>query len=504
MNDQQVEALLQENERLKQENKLLRQKIDLLSRRIFGRKSEELNPNQLELLMGMVEDSETPMASGDAATPEAARPARRKPSPRKPRYPVDLPIASTTVIDPDPVSANPDAWRQIGEECTELLDFEPGQFVRRQIIRRKYVRRSDPDAAPVIAPLPARAVERGQFAPGLQAHVLVSKYQDHLPLYRQEKIFASRYRVHLPRQTLARTVEAAAFWFKPVVEHILTKQLAGGYVQIDETPVKYLEPGSGKTAQGYLWAIHTPGGDTSYRWSDGRGHEHLLKLLPESFRGIIQCDGYGAYRTLLKHREDAALAGCWAHLRRKFHDAAQVKDAPSRNAWILRQIQHLYLIEKRLRDSRAGPARRQAVRAAESRPILTRLKRLFDHLLNSRAHRPQSPTGKALGYALGQWSYLEVFVENGRLEIDNNLVENAIRPTALGRKNWMFIGAEDAGWRSAVMYSIIQSCRNHGVDPYAYIKDVLDRLPSATNHQIPEFTPKAWAAAQSQPISLAS
>ncbi|NJN05528.1 MAG: IS66 family transposase [Rhodobacteraceae bacterium] len=345
-------------------------------------------------------------------------------------------------------------------------------------------------------------LERGILAPGLLAHILVSKYMDHLPLHRQESIFDQRHGVYLPRQTLARGVELAADWLKPVVNHILAEQLSSGYVQIDETPVKYLSPGRGQTAQGYFWTVKTPYGDTVYHWTPGRGHESLLSILPESFSGTVQCDGYGAYRTMLNKRPGVRLAGCWAHVRRKFHDAFEQKEAPVRSAWVLRQIGHLYAIERRLRQSRAGPSLRAAVRAAETRPIFNRLQRLFITIKNQ--HRPQSLMGKAITYALGQWELLVVCIEDGRLEIDNNQVENAIRPTALGRKNWLFIGAEEAGWRSAVIYSIIQSCKAHGVEPYAYLKDVLTRLPSMTNHQIPTITPKAWAAARRESIRLAS
>ena len=164
-----------------------------------------------------------------------------------------------------------------------------------------------------------------------------------------------------------------------------------------------------------------------------------------------------------------------------------------RAARILRQIGHLYDIERELRESRAGPRLREAVRHSRSRPILERLHRTFVRLQHRRHHLPKSLLGKALTYALGQWSMLTVFVEDGRIEIDNNLCENAIRPTAVGKKNWLFIGAEDAGWPSAVIYSVITSCRNRGIDPYAYLRDVLTRLPTMTNHQIPKITPAAWA-----------
>ena len=500
MRDPQVKELQQEVERLRRENELLRQKLDLLIRRVFGRKSEQLDAGQLELLLGDLDKPSPLSASVVAAPPEAEPTPRRKSSPRPPRCPEHLPV-ETEVIDPAPVQGNPDAWRQIGEEVSEQLDYEPGRFLRRRTVRRVWVKRQDPDGVPVIAPLPAKLLERGLLAPGLLAHVLVSKYSDHQPLCRQERIFQERHGVYLPRQTLARGVELAADWLRPVVQEIMREQLAGGYVQIDETPVKYLAPGQGQTSQGYFWTVHVPGGDTVYHWTAGRGHEHLLAILPESYRGIVQCDAYGAYRTMLKKRDGVDLAGCWAHARRKFHEAAEQKEALPRNGWILRQISHLYAIERKLRESRAGPDLRQAVRAAESRPILCRLKRLLTRLQPQPL--PQSLTGQAISYALGQWDLLEVYLEHGQLEIDNNLVENAIRPTAVGRKNWLFIGAEEAGWRSAVIYSLIQSCRTYGIEPFAYLKDVLTRLPAMTNHQIPSLTPRAWAQSR-QSLARAS
>ncbi|MEC5129024.1 IS66 family transposase [Verrucomicrobiales bacterium BCK34] len=187
------------------------------------------------------------------------------------------------------------------------------------------------------------------------------------------------------------------------------------------------------------------------------------------------------------------LAGCWAHARRKFHEAFLQGEAKQRAAWLLRQIGHLYTIERELRESRAGPRLREAMRQSRSRPILERIHRALHLFQQSRKHLPKSLMGKALHYALGQWPMLTAYLRNGLVEIDNNLCENAIRPTAVGKKNWLFIGAEEAGWRSAVIYSIIASCRSRGIDPYAYIKDVLTRLPTMTNHQIVQITPEAWA-----------
>jgi hypothetical protein len=349
----------------------------------------------------------------------------------------------------------------------------------------------------VIAALPERLLDRSLPAPGLLAQIVVAKYCDHLPLYRQEQIYQQRHGVHLPRQSLTRWVELAADWLKPIYEHIRTGVMGGGYVQVDETPVDYLAPGHGTTKQGYLWTCSRPGGDVFYRWETSRAAECLGNIIPVDFKGTVQCDGYSAYRAFANRRHGTIeLAGCWAHARRKFHEA--LEQSPKTAGWMMRQIQHLYQVEARLREQRVGPRLREAVRAHESRPIVQRLQRALIALKSGRRHLPQSLLGIALDYALGQWKTLEVYLADGRVEIDNNLVENAIRPTALGKKNWLFIGEAGAGDRGAILYTIIECCRRRGVDPYAYLRDVLTRLPRMTNHQIPEVTPTTWAKAQTQ------
>lgn len=478
------------------ENLLLRQKIDALARRIFGVSSEALDPAQLQLLLQLPEL--TPVENPAITQPEpmVAVPKDRKQR-KAPRLPENLPVVEE-VIDPEPVKEQPENWRLIGQEVSEQLDYEPGRFLRRRTIRRKYVHRTQADAVPIIAPLPECLQERGLAAPGLLAHVLVSKYCDHLPLYRQEQIFAQRYKINLPRQTLARWVELAADWLKPIYEHIRTGVMAGGYVQVDETPVNYLEPGNGKTKQGYLWTGSRPGGDVFFRWETSRSAACLNNIIPVNFTGTIQCDGYAAYRAFATEREGTvALAGCWAHVRRKFFES--LESSPRSAAWIMRQLQHLYLIESRLRQKKAGPRLRQALRAHQSRPIVNRLERVLVRFKSSGRYLPQSPIGSAIDYALGQWASLQVYLDDGRVEIDNNLVENAIRPTAIGKKNWLFFGEADAGERSAILYTIIESCRRRGIDPYAYLREVLTRLPRMTNWQIPEVIPAAWGKAPLQP-----
>jgi transposase len=504
--EEQLARVSRDLKEAREENRLLRQKLDIVLRRMFGAKSEQLDPAQLELLL-----SDPGEAPGKAPAPAivvaelvGAESVAKKPRPpRRPRMPEDLPVIEE-VIQPAPVEACPDAWRRIGEEVSEQLDYEPGRFLCRRTIRPKYVKYAEPELAPVIAPLPPRLQDRGLYAPGLLTHIVIGKYADHLPLYRQEQIFKQRYGVDLPRQSLCRAVEMVADWLKPIVAEMQREMFTRGYLQIDETPIKYLDPGRGKAAQGYLWACHEPGGDTVYHWYAGRGQNCLKDLMPENFSGWLQCDAYPVYQAFARKHDDIELAGCWAHARRYFKEALDRGEATMRTAWVLRQIAQLYRIEEGLRKSRAGPALREAIRQSESRPIILRLRRAFDRFQQSHRHPPQSLLGKAINYALSFWQPLCAWLDDGRIEIDNNLVENAIRPTALGKKNWMFFGAEGAGWRSAVIYSIMTSCRGRGIDPYAYLKDVLERLPAMTNHQIPSITPAAWAAEQMQSTKLAS
>ena len=485
-----LEAALEDS---RKENALLRQKIDALVARVFGASSESIDPGQLELLLADGHQATaTPVVQPLPALPEVR--ASRSRRERTTRLPENLPVIEQ-ILDPEPVQAQPEQWRCIGEEVNEQLDYEPGRFLRRRTIRRKYVHRTDRDLSPIIAPLPESLQERCLAAPGLLAHLLVSKYCDHLPLYRQEHIFARRHDVHLPRQTLARWVELAADWLKPIYQTIRTGVMAGGYVQIDETPIRYLAPGHGQTKQGYLWTAHRPRGDVLYRWETSRAATCLENLVPVDFTGTIQCDGYAGYGAFADRREQTiTLAGCWAHVRRKFHDA--FKQSPRTTGWLLRQLQHLYRIEAELREQRAGPGLRVAMRAHQSQPIIRRLKKALVRLKISGRYLPQSLLGQAIDYTLDQWPALEVYLEDGRVEIDNNLVENAIRPTAIGKKNWLFIGDAGAGERSAIIYTVIESCRRRGIDPLAYLRDVLTRLPHMTNRQIPEVTPEAWAKAR--------
>jgi transposase len=501
---QQLEAALQVIASLRQENQLLREKVNLLVRRVFGSSSEKMDLAQLQLLLAGVE-LVAPAAEpqGEVPPAKAQNPAPRKP--KTPRLPDNLPVVEE-IVDPEPVKAAPEQWRQIGQEVSEQLDYEPARYFRRRLVRRTYVPkapRADAENVPVTAPLPSTLQERCIATPALLASVIIQKYCDHLPLYRQEQILARRFGINVPRQTLARGVELAAGWLRPLYQQIKTGVMAGGYVQLDETPIDYLEPGAGRTLKGYFWTGSRPGGDVFFDWHARRRGECLDAVVPVDFQGTVQCDGYAAYDRLAARPGQAIkLANCWAHVRRKFNEA--LEGTPRTGGWMIKQIQLLYRIESGLRQAKAGPALRQAVRASQSRPIVERIKKGCAVLLETKRFLPKSAISQAMEYAKGLMPGLEVYLEDGRVEIDNNSVENAIRPTALGKKNWLFIGEADAGDRGAILYTIIESCRRRGVEPFAYLKDVLTRLPQMTNKQVPELLPAVWGKPAEESLRKAS
>ena len=273
-------------------------------------------------------------------------------------------------------------------------------------------------------------------------------------------------------------------------------QLASGYVQLDETPVRFLSEKPGKPGKGYLWVSNAPRGDTVFH-----GHPDVDTIIcsagcPLTLNCIIQTDEYKPYDKLAADFKVPAHVHSWAHVLRRFYQALEAGEHTVRNRWILHQIGQPYHVESRLRQQHASPALRAVVPSWQSRPILDCLFVVFDCMLKSGTYKPKTIAGSAIAYALRQREGLQVYIDQGQVEIDNNLVENAIRPAALDRKNWLFIGDEDAGWRSAVIYSILQSCKTQGIDPYTYLKDVLERLPHMTIKDIDQVTPAAWAKAR--------
>jgi len=469
---------------LSAENKLLQQKLQLLLRRLFGRKSEKIDPRQLELLLGYVATA-TP---DDEDDPPPSPPRPRAPRDRQPRLPEHLPVEEI-VIDPEAVQLNPTAYRCIGAEVTEELDVTPTRYFRRRIIRRKFTSTVNRALPPIVAPLAPRLVEGGFASPGLVTDILLKKYVDHLPLYRQELILRTRHGIELPRQTLCEWVRMGADWLRPIYQHIRDALKQCGYLQVDETPIRYCGDDAGGSRQGYFWVYNQPGGEVLFEWHTSRGGGCLDGML-QKFRGKVQSDGYVVYARYAKAHGGIDLAACWAHARRKFDEARE--DSPALVRWLVHQIRLMYRIEEALRGR--GPHLRQAVRRAQTAPILERIGKVVR--LKRPAFRPTSATGKALAYVSDLWPELQHFRDDGQLEIDNNLVENAIRPTAIGKKNWLFIGHPDAGDRGAILYTLLANCRRLGINPREYLLDVLTRLPALTNRQTADLTPRRWLAAR--------
>lgn len=416
-------------------------------------------------------------------------------SKRQPRQSMDerfekLPVKETVVIEPEEVKAAPEKYERIGEEVTTELDVSVAKFYRRLIIRPKYRLIEDKSVAPTVAAAPARAVT-GFASAGLIAWVLINKYVLHLPLYRQEKD-SVRHGARLSRQSMAEWVEAGAGWLEILYKRMLEKLKAGDYVQCDETPIKCQDPDvEGKTVQGWLWVISRPGGDVVFRWRMSREYRHALELL-QGFKGLMQSDAFGAYCAQAKVGEGIVHVGCWAHARRYFHRA--VDESPRRAGLMIRLIGHLYHWERLWDERRVRPGLRSALRHAEFGLTLKWIKRLALKL--KELELPKSALSKACGYLLNHWDVLVAHCEHGKTRLDNNLVENAIRPSAIGKKNWLFIGHPDAGERSAIIYSIVVSCERYGIDPLAYVSDILKRLPSLTNKDnIDALLPANWKPA---------
>jgi len=498
---QQVEQLRREKEQLRRENELLRQKIDALIRHCFGKKSEQLDAAQMELLMSGLTPSVVVETIEEKKEPPAfGMPPRSVVRSQRIVTPENLKVVSQ-VIEPELVAVDPDQWKRIGQEITRRLDFQPGEFFWQETVRPKYTRIGRRELPPVIAPAPEQVVDHGLAAPGLQATILVQKYCDHLPYYRQEQIFLQRHGVFISRQQMVQWTAQSVRLLSAISDFLKKQVRQSRYVQVDETPVRYQNPElTGRCGQGYLWTGLVPGQCVVYEWHASRAATCLDSLLGKGFAGKLQSDGYGAYAAFVKEKDDLKLFGCWAHARRGFFEAKE--QAPKTAGWLLNQIGHLYGWERELRASRAGPALRQAHRSSHARMVVERFHRVLTRL-QSR-YLPKSPMGEAIRYALNQWATLEGFLEHGEVEIDNNLVENAIRPTAIGKKNWLFFGSEEAGQRSAVMYTLIENCRMHGLDPYAYLKDMLERLPTTTNQQVESLTPLNWKKERQAQVKLAA
>jgi transposase len=393
------------------------------------------------------------------------------------------------------------AMHVIGEDRSERLDVIPARYQVIVTRRPKYGCRTCASAV-VQAPAPVRLIEGGLPTERMVAHVLVTKYADHAPLYRQAQMLA-RQGIAIDRSTLASWVGYAAAELKPLWRFLRDQLLDSAKLFVDETKAPVLDPGRGRTKTGYFWAIardDRPWGGSDppvvvYSYAPGRGSEHASALLKD-FRGILQTDGYVAYKSMAGSTEGdgtgVMLAHCWAHCRRRFFDIAKAGPAPiAREA--LQRIAALYEVEAEIRGKSA--AERQAARQVRSKPLVAALKLWFQQ---RAAELPRkSALAEAIGYALNQWDGLVRFLDDGRIEIDSNTVERSMRPIALNRKNALFAGHDLGAENWAVLASLIETCKLHGVNPEVWLTDVLTRLvDNWPNSRLAELTPWAWQAAQ--------
>lgn len=374
---------------------------------------------------------------------------------------------------------------KIGEEITEELEYEPGKMYVNCYIRPQYVRPRDKGVA--IAMLPSRPIEKGIAGPGLLSHVLISKFVDHLPLYRQRQQF-KRHDVEMAASTLSDWVGASSKLLEPLYFQLRSTLLYTSYLMADETPIRVLDhQKKGRAHLGYLWGYYSPRERlVLFDYQTGRSRAGPNQMLRD-FEGYLQTDGYKGYHEILAKKSVIGLA-CLAHARRYFVEAQQ-NDA-ERADWMLSHIQRLYQIERQAKQAESDYEARYRLRQQYAVPILDVIKSWLDE--NCKQVLPKSAMGQAIGYTLNLGSRLERYVTDGRLEIDNNLMENLIRPIALGRKNYLFAGSHEGAKRAAIIYSLVGTAKQHNVEPFAYLKDVLTRIADHPYAKLTELLPPLW------------
>jgi transposase len=482
-------------------NAHLQHQLEQLLRRLYGRKSEKLDPDQLLLFAREILE-----AAGPETTPE---PEPVAPSPARPpikghgRKPLPAALPRKRVVHDVPIEQRPcpdcggDRTR-FGEEIREQLEYVPASLIVLQHVRPKYACAACQAHVAIAERLP-EPIEKGLPGPGLLAHVAVSKYADHRPLYRQEGIF-KRFGVELSRSTMCDWMAAAGL-LAPIVKAMLKRVLLSEVVQTDDTPVQVQDHDGPGIKTGRLWVYH---GDHNHRFTvhdytpdrSGDGPQRVLK----DFEGYLQADAYSAYDALFKGGTIVEV-GCWMHARRKFYDA-RTSD-PTRSHVMLAWVVGLDEVEEDAKEGRkehpewddaTWHACRHDLRSRRSRPLL---EAIHAWLVAERPKvLPKSPIGEAIGYALNHWAALIRPWEAGSLEIDNGASERALKPAALGRKIWLFAGSDEGGRTAATLMSLCATCKGRGIDPFAYLRDVLERVSTHPNRRIEELLPDRWKPAE--------
>jgi len=460
--------------------------------------AEAVAPGQLGLIFGE-EPLPTPPCAEEAPDGETKedkiRPRHtRKNAPREISYtalprehvqhelPVDeriCPVTGKTLV-------------AIDEKTTEELEYRPGKLVvlvhHHAIYGLSEEDRAERTAEPVLTPVPARPIENGLAGAGLLAWILVQKYRHHLPLYRQQAIFA-REGLELPRQTMCDWVMACAYNLAPIQRALQRQIVESGLVQLDDTPVQCQGGRGAENFQAYLWTYASPLVDgVVFDFAPDRGHEHVERFLGQAIEGYLVGDGYAGYGAIVKKHPAVIEVGCWAHAIRKSREA--LEEAPTEASWMMTLIGKLFDVESEAVEKKLEPEAVQALRDEKSRPVLDRICSKVEELRGQMSD--QGSFAKALTYLHNQWPTLVRFLEDGRVPIHNNACEVAIRPVGIGRKNWLFAGSERGGHAAATIYSLIESCRRAQVDPFLYLRDVLVRLCTHPAARVHDLVPARW------------
>jgi transposase len=467
----------------------------------FGAKTEAMNAEQRQMFEDTLAEDQASLDEQLRAlqgVPDTDKQGRTKRKPRRQALPAHLRRVEHRHEPADTSCPTPGCGEpmvRIGEDVSERLDIVPAEFFVHRHIRGKWACKccqAKGEGRLVQEPVAPQIIDKGLPASGLLAHTLVARFVDHLPYYRQQQINA-RSGVHTPRSTLAAWAGAAGASLMPLYDAHRAFVLSARVLHADETPVRVLDPGAGKTAKAYVWAYArgehdaTPG--VIYEFCAGRGSKYPAEFLAE-WAGTLTCDDYGGYDVVFK-REGNIEAGCLAHARRKFDELAKANASPVA-AQAIQRIARLYRVEAEAREMTGEE--RLAHRQQHAQPLWNEL---HTWLGLERARVPDGGgIAGALDYSLKRWKALGRFLLDGAVSIDNNHIENLVRPWAMGRKAWLFAGSELAGQRAAMVMSLVQSAKLHGHDPWAYLKDVLDRLLEHPNHRLDELLPHRWQGRQ--------
>jgi len=479
------DQVIKEHDLLQKENQKLKFELAELKRLIYGAKSERFKKEQTDPLQCSLFGDQQIETLDVAPTEDIAytrnKPSKEKKQPLRTLLPAHLP-RKEEVIEPENVQ--PGAKR-IGEEVTEILEYEPASLYVRRIVRPKYiVSTSDEQTQVAIAELPSLPIPKGNAGAGLLAYLTVSKFEDHLPFYRLAKMF-KRQGVELAESTIGGWFSAQCRFLDLLYQEQKKQVLMADYLQVDESPIPVLTKDKpGATHKGYMWVYHDPIRRlVFFDYRKTRSREGPNEILSE-FTGHLQTDGYSAYENL-NNRSNTILLACMAHARRKFEHAKDNDKERSEHA--LRLIAELYAVEKQAREEQLSFDQIYELRQKEAKPVLDKIKQWMDE--ESIKLLPQSAIGKAMAYTLKLWPRLIRYIDDGRFQIDNNLIENTIRPLAVGRKNYLFAGSHEGAYNAAMTYSFLGTCKLNKTDPYQWFKKTLEIIADHPANRLSELLP---------------